>query len=301
MASFGAITVEETLDPGDFIRDYLRPGRPVLLKGALEGLPAADWTPESLKERFPDKVLPIEDEEVRFGEFLDGVLESSPENPAPYLRNINVAPQFPELIPDLQPGLPHTRANWRFEKTLPSWWFESGCQFFLTGPGRGFPFMHVDYPPSHTFSALTYGEKEWLVLAPDQTPHLYAGQGDTGWPVVSRVEDPFDPDLARFPEYGRAEGVRVVQEAGDVIFVPSGWWHTARSLTPTISLAWDHVSANCWKDVYRYMTSFPVFTRKNPVYQALTKTYLRSVGAWLTLRESVALRFSDPRHPGRIV
>ncbi|MEJ2541768.1 MAG: cupin-like domain-containing protein [Gemmatimonadota bacterium] len=287
----------------DFVRDHMNPRRPVVLKGALDHLPAGGWTPESLKARFADKVFKIDGEDVRFGDFVDRVVNATPDNPPPYLRNIGVDPDFRELSPDLEPGLAYTRGNWRFNSLLPDWWFEAKaglCQFFFTGPGRGFPFMHVDYPPLHTFSALSYGRKEWLLYAPDQEPYLYPGSRGEGWPVISQVENPFEPDLDKYPDFAKASGIRVMQEAGDLIFVPSGWWHTTRSHTPTIAVAWDHLSASCWKRVSDYKLGAPGFQEKNPVKKALVKSYLGLVATGLKTRDSLAATFAPDAKSGRI-
>lgn len=286
----------------DFQRHYMNPRRPVVLRGALRTIPAGGWTPESMRSRFGEKVFRIDGEEVRFADFIDRVLTASPDDPPPYLRNVGVDPDFPELIPDLQPGLSFTRGNWRFSPLLPDWWFEAKaglCQFFFTGPGRGFPFMHVDYPPLHTFSALSYGTKEWILFAPDQTPFLYPGSRGEGWPVVSMVENPFEPDLEKFPDFAKASGMRVRQEAGDLIFVPSGWWHTTRSHSPTIAVAWDHLSASCWEAVSRYKLQSSGFSKQNRIKQTLIKGYLGAVASGLSARDSLAGIGGDPKG-GRI-
>lgn len=305
MSETETVPVERDLSYKNFVQNYLKPGRPVLLKGALKGMPAVDWTPQSLKERFGDKRFVIDGVDTRFGDFVDAVMASTPENPAPYLRNVGVEPDFTELIPDLQPGLGYTRSNWRFLPFLPQWYFENKaafCQFFLTGHGRGFPFMHVDYPPMHTFSALTYGRKEWLAYGPEQTPHLYSGEGnEAGWPVVSAVENPFDADLERFPDFARARGYQVEQEAGDIIFMPCGWWHTTRSHTPTITLAWDHLSSSSWKAFSGYMQSSEAFSRKARPYRLGVSAFLALTGLGLALRDTMSLPFRGNQQVGRIV
>lgn len=284
-----AIAVETDLSYRDFVDGYLTPRRPVVLRGAMNDIPAGGWTPESLKARFGDKEFRIDGEHVRFGDFIERVVDATPDNPPPYLRNVGVERDFPELIPDLEPGLPYTQSNWRFSRSLPGWWFRSKttfCQFFFTGPGRGFPFMHVDFPPMHTFSALSYGRKEWVLFGPDQTPYVYPGERD-GWPMVSGVENPFDPDLETYPEFAKARGTVVMQEAGDVIFVPSGWWHTTRSHTPTIAVAWDHLSASSWKPFLTHKLESEAFNQKSGAYRAAVRAYLAVVGMGLRVRESL--------------
>jgi hypothetical protein len=44
-----------------------------------------------------------------------------------------------------------------------------------------------------------------------------------------------NPDLATFPLYQYADRYRTVLKAGDIIFVPSYWWHGCYNFTPSIS------------------------------------------------------------------
>lgn len=48
--------------------------------------------------------------------------------------------------------------------------------------------------------------------------------------------DPEMPDLDLFPEYASRPPLRVDLEPGDALFLPVGWWHHVRSLSPSISL-----------------------------------------------------------------
>lgn len=301
MTTQQSIAVETDISQRDFVRKYIATGTPVLLKGVLKHLPAGQWTPESLKAKHADKMFEVDGTQVRFGDFVDGVLASTADKPAPYMRNVSVNANFPELIADLQPGLPQTRSNWRFQSFLPQWYFESACQFFFTGPGRGFPFMHVDYPPMDTFSALSYGKKEWLLYAPDQAKYLYEADGGPGWPVVSKVANPFDPDFEKYPDFAKASGMRVMQEAGDVIFVPNGWWHTARSHAVTITVAWDHLSAASWKPFSKYMLSSPAYERRSALRMLVMKSFLSLAATGLTIRDALTLPFSGNVQSGRIV
>ena len=43
-----------------------------------------------------------------------------------------------------------------------------------------------------------------------------------------------------FPLFDQAEGIRFRLGPGETLFVPAGWWHTARILSPsvTVSINW---------------------------------------------------------------
>ena len=95
----------------DFAREYLYPMKPVIVTDVLQKWPAMTrWTPEFFKHEFSSVKFTINDstygrasfkngKEVEFtmAEFIDRVLESTEENPAPYFRNRNPVPILSDI------------------------------------------------------------------------------------------------------------------------------------------------------------------------------------------------------------
>ena len=52
---------------------------------------------------------------------------------------------------------------------------------------------------------------------------------------VSNV-DVEHPDLARFPLFAKARHFDAILGPGDALFIPKGWWHYVRALTPSFSV-----------------------------------------------------------------
>jgi hypothetical protein len=57
----------------------------------------------------------------------------------------------------------------------------------------------------------------------------------SGVPNYSPV-DAEDPDLSRFPRFRDAPLWRADLEPGDLLYIPSMWWHQARSQTTSIAV-----------------------------------------------------------------
>ncbi len=97
------------------------------------------------------------------------------------------------------------------------------------------------------------GRRRYVLFPPDQLPNLYCGPLDVtpaGQPVS--LVDFAAPDFARFP--GFAEALRHAEVAelgpGDVLYLPSLWWHHAESLDAV------GVMVNTWwREVPGHMTS----------------------------------------------
>ena len=56
------IDTVDTISPSDFAENYLKPRRPLVIKGLTNNWPAREkWTPEYLKEIVGNKVVPLYD------------------------------------------------------------------------------------------------------------------------------------------------------------------------------------------------------------------------------------------------
>lgn len=94
-------------------------------------------------------------------------------------------------------------------------------------------------------------------------------------------------DLAKFPLFAQATPVTFTIGPGETLFIPCGWWHRARSLTPTISVALDALNASNWKQ-YRQEVKTMMDSNKK-LKTAAAQTYLAALGTVLSVTERVGL------------
>jgi hypothetical protein len=126
--------------------------------------------------------------------------------------------------------------------------------FWMGGPGGHTP-LHIDVDAINLHAVL-HGQKHFLLYAPDQSPNLYPSDVYEWTTIFSQV-DVRRPDLTRFPRAAQAQGVEATLEAGDILFLPIGWWHAVSCLKPSISLnAWHidiktFLSPNIYRDIAR--------------------------------------------------
>jgi ribosomal protein L16 Arg81 hydroxylase len=106
---------------------------------------------------------------------------------------------------------------------------------YIGGKGAQFPMLHYDNWHTHAFLMQLYGDKEYIVFSPEQTPFMYPRPGLQM--NKSRIDDVLGPDQVEFPLFDRAEGVRFELHPGETLFVPGGWWHTARILSPSVTVS----------------------------------------------------------------
>lgn len=91
------------------------------------------------------------------------------------------------------------------------------------------------YDLNDNIACVVAGRRRFSLFPPEQLPNLYPGpyERTIGGVPVSMV-DIDRPDLSRYPRYAEAQAVRVdiELEAGDALYIPYGWWHQVRSLSP---------------------------------------------------------------------
>jgi len=144
-------------------------------------------------------------------------------------QNSNLTEEFPELlqqVPELQ------WASEAFGKV------PDAINFWL-GDQRAVTSMHKD--PYENIYCVVRGHKDITLHPPtdlpwipykDFTPAVYKRDGDTfsiqdleGPSVPWICIDPLDPDLKTFPQYANSSQIKVRVEAGDVLYLPSLWFH----------------------------------------------------------------------------
>ena len=93
-------------------------------------------------------------------------------------------------------------------------------------PGSTFPVLHWDVKHYHAFICQLYGRKAVVAFPPDQTRYLYP-KLDTPNQSQIPVGQDFDPD--DFPKLREATGASATLGPGDMLFIPSGWWHAVEN------------------------------------------------------------------------
>lgn len=289
-----AIDRRSRLSYAEFEAQYLRPERPVIIADGLQAWPAlTKWTPEFFRDVHGDKVVRVQGTERRLGDFIDAVVASSDDRPSPYLSQVFVRQQFPEIAADILPDFAYAlpdrlRSRW-LQGALGALDTRDGIPELLIA-GRGARFnLHYDAAFLLGFVTQIYGDKEFLVFAPEDAPYLYQRPDD---PRYSQIPNIFDVDLNRFPLFARATPLRFVLGPGETIFNPAGWWHATRILSPSIAMVISTVNASNWQAFRRDRSAARpgVSTVKGWAIGA----YLGAVGLLLDVQERFA---TPPRLP----
>lgn len=272
----------EDLPYQDFVEQYVLTGTPVVVNRAFSDWPAMrKWTPAFFKERFSDRLVNVSyREKLPFAEFIDRAEASTAEKPGPYMYRLFLHEQLPEVLPDVSPQCRYAFPRRFASPLMPRYWRRpDGYQKLLIGGvGGQFPVMHFDGENVHATISQIYGEKEFILFAPGDTPYLYPRPDQ---PNQSLVPDPLHPDAEMFPLLEKATCYRTVLRPGDMVFVPNGWWHTARALSMSISIGMNMLERSNWAGFVREVTYGQTGGRA-----MLKRQYLSGLGGVLSAIET---------------
>ncbi len=267
----------------DFLHEYIIPNKPVLLTNAAKDWMAHEqFTPEFFKNNFTHKVASIKGEKYSLGQYVDLMLSSTEQNPAPYPWKLDIERKFPELLPYVQPGFEVMKKNrlkspFFSEKFIPQ---ASTLEIFFGGPAGWFPYIHYDLYGLYAIVTQVYGKKEFILYEPSQFIYMYP---DPENPWKSTVKDYYNPDFTQYPLFKNAKGTSIVVHPGETVYVPKGWWHTAKSLEPTISIAQDLLVPQNWdlfsRDVVFYKK------KEGKLKGALFSVMVKATGAVMSVHE----------------
>ncbi|XP_040287579.1 2-oxoglutarate and iron-dependent oxygenase JMJD4 isoform X2 [Bufo bufo] len=132
-----------------------------------------------------------------------------------YLKDWHMRREFPDQ--DVYDTPVFFSSDW-----LNEYWDAVGVddyRFVYMGPAGSWTPFHADVFRSYSWSANICGRKKWLLLPPGQEEDLRDCSGHLPYDVTAlSLQNRCPPPL------------EVIQEAGEVIFVPSGWHHQVYNL-----------------------------------------------------------------------
>ncbi|KAK1310808.1 F-box protein [Acorus calamus] len=227
----GRISVEE------FVRDFEEPNRPVLLSGCLEDWPALEkWDREYLIRVSGDvrfAVGPVEMKLEDYFRYADYVKEERPL----YLFD----PRFTDKVPAL--GADYEALAYFREDLFAILGRERpDHKWVIIGPQGSGSSFHVDPNSTSAWNAVIRGLKKWVMFPPEVVPPGVFPSPD-GAEVACPVSIMewfmnFYGDCKRW----KRRPVECVCKAGEVVFVPNGWWHLVVNLEDSIAITQNYVS-----------------------------------------------------------
>lgn len=223
----------ETITKKDFIKHYYKTQKPLVITRQIDDWPAyKKWNLDFIQAIAGHKQVPLYDN--RPVDFKDGfnephakmkmhdyieLLKKEPTKYRIFLWNIL------KEIPELQRDYKYPDFGLKLMKSLPMLFF---------GGKDSYTFMHYDIDLANIFHFHFEGKKQCILYAQSQNKYLYKVPHS----LITREDIDFnDPDLEKWPALKKATGYIANLEHGYVLYMPEGYWHYMRYLTPGFSMS----------------------------------------------------------------
>ena len=230
----------ETITKEDFIKNYYKPQKPVVIERFIEDWPAyKKWSLDYMKEIAGDKMVPLYDDRpvdykdgfneahatMKMSEYVD-LLKREPTKFRIFLWNIL------KEVPQLQKDYSYPDFGLRLMKGLPMLFF---------GGTDSYTFMHYDIDLANIFHFHFEGKKEVILFDQKQNKHLYKIPHS----LITREDIDFsNPDFKKWPALKNAQGYSAKLEHGNVLYMPEGYWHYMQYKTPGFSMSLRAIARN---------------------------------------------------------
>ena len=222
-----------TITKEDFLKNYFKPQKPVVIERFIEDWPAfKKWDLQYMKKVAGDKIVPLYDDrpvdykdgfnephaKMKMADYVD-LLEKEPTKFRIFLWNIL------KEVPVLQNDFTYPDFGLKLLKGLPMLFF---------GGRDSYTFMHYDIDLANIFHFHFHGKKEIILFDQQQNDFLYKIPHS----LITREDIDFsNPDFEKWPALKNAKGFITNLEHGNVLYIPEGYWHYMKYITPGFSMS----------------------------------------------------------------
>jgi len=222
-----------TITKNNFLELYFKPQKPVVIERCIEDWPAySKWSLDYLKTLAGEKVVPLYDDrpvdykdgfnephaKMKMADYVD-LLKSEPTKYRIFLWNIL------KEIPELQDDFQYPDFGLRMLKSLPMLFF---------GGKDSHTFMHYDIDLANIFHFHFEGKKRCILFDQQQNDYLYK----VPHALITREDIDFsNPDFEKWPALAKAKGWQCELKHGEVLYMPEGFWHYMKYLSPGFSMS----------------------------------------------------------------
>jgi hypothetical protein len=272
----GSIDRVENLSIEDFLSKYETQNNPVVLAGACKSWKAVQqWkSMEYLDQTCPGRSfratsgaapLPANFTLASYYEYCSHTLEESPLYLFDRSALLEGSPLREDYYPDLQKHCPYFDPARTDENTHDLFQLlgegkRPDHTWLIFGPQRSGSSFHIDPNCTHAWNAAICGRKRWIFYPPGVTPpgvHPSPDGDHVAMPISlgEWLHNYWDAHMERYRTAPIGERpLECTVEAGDVIFVPHGWWHSVVNLDPiNVAVTHNYVSKSNLPNVLRFL------------------------------------------------
>lgn len=216
-----AVDTRARIDREEFLANYVKPAKPLVLKELSREWPArAKWDIDYLSRVAGDRIVPLYSSKPAKGHQHQHAADASMPL-ADYLQRLTLGEQdlrmffynILENVPELIDDFSYPEVGLKFFKRLPV--------LFVGGKGARVQ-MHFDIDYANLMLCHFGGKKRVLLVPPEQMRYMYR----VPYSFSALYDVNFEnPDFTRYPALAKLRAYEAELEHGDVLYIPSGYWH----------------------------------------------------------------------------
>ncbi|XP_076952896.1 arginine-specific demethylase JMJ22 [Bidens hawaiensis] len=221
----------------EFVRDFEGLNKPVLLEGCLDNWGAMKkWGRDYLVEVCGDVRFSVGPTQMTMNDYFVYADQAQEERPL-YLFDPRFANKVTKLGQDYEVPV-------YFNEDLFSVLGDErpDYRWIIIGPAGSGSSFHIDPNSTSAWNAVVKGSKKWVLFPPDVVPPGVYPSAD-GAEVACPVSiNEWFMNFYEATKTWKKRPVECVCKAGEVIFVPNGWWHLVINLEDSIAITQNFVS-----------------------------------------------------------
>ncbi len=230
----------KTISKADFLEHYFKPQKPVVIEHCIDDWPAyKKWDLDYMKAIAGHLTVPLYDDrpvshsdgfnephtKMKMSEYID-LLKREPTRNRIFLWNAL------KEIPELREDFTFPDFGLRLMKDIPMLFF---------GGFDSYTFMHYDIDLANIFHFHFEGTKQIILFDQKQNDYLYKVPHS----LITREDIDFaNPDFDKWPLLKNAKGYKTELNHGEVLYMPEGYWHYMRYITPGFSMSLRAIARN---------------------------------------------------------
>lgn len=259
----------EKISRKDFLADYLKQNKPVVVTDAMDSWDLNRFQPDSLKAEFGSEYTQVYNDlfDLQDVSSLDSYLGSNFSKPEidckKYIRwytklkdvdflwsdhifeRLKNSWNQPYFLPLNSMLIPFCTEDDTLDITKDRFPYKG---LFISGKGARTR-LHRDPFNSNAILCQLYGEKQISLFSPSQASYLMD---------KNEFVNIKNPDLEKFPDFSKAKPTYELTLAPkEVILFPGGWFHDVTSISDSISITWNFVHNSEFRGFESFITQNP--------------------------------------------
>lgn len=230
----------KTITKQEFLKNYFKPQKPVVIERFIDDWPAyKKWNLNYIKAIAGNTMVPLYDDrpvdykegfnephaKMKMADYVD-LLKTEPTKYRIFLWNIL------KEIPQLQKDFKFPDFGLKLMKGIPMLFF---------GGTNSHTFMHYDIDLANIFHFHFEGKKQCILFNQQQNKFLYK----IPHALITREDIDFsNPDFEKWPALKHAQGYKTELKHGEILYMPEGYWHYMKYITPGFSMSLRAIARN---------------------------------------------------------